>query len=135
VLAYGDPVRWRLVLPSFVALVALVALVGCSGASGSSGNGGAKVGERQVLCPLVARLDRSGADVARVDVKDPGAFDNALGAAVKRYIATLDALRDVVPRDLRDDLERLRAAVEQYRFGDGVEAHAALDTYAKGICT
>jgi hypothetical protein len=124
-------VRWRFVLPS---LVMLGALVGCSGASGSNGGGGAKLGERQVLCPLVARLDRTGTDVARADVKDPGAFGSALRTAVKRYVATLDALRDVVPRNLRDDVERLRAAVEQYRFGDGVEPHAALDAYATPIC-
>jgi hypothetical protein len=43
-------------------------------------------------------------------------------------------LRKVVPRELRNDLEQLRAAVEQYRFGDGVDAHAAIDAYATRTC-
>jgi hypothetical protein len=40
-----------------------------------------------------------------------------------------------VPGDMRDDVEHLRAAVEQYRFADGVEARAAIDAYAHRTCS
>jgi hypothetical protein len=87
------------------------------------------------VCSLVEQLDRTGAAVERADVKDPAAFDRALDHAVQRYIAVLDDLRDAVPRDLRDDVEHLRAAVEQYRFNDGVDARSAIAAYANRTCT
>ncbi len=123
----------RRFLASIVALGACATTaVGCS----SSGNGGSSsVGGTKVLCSLVDDLDRTGAAVEQADVDDPAAFDRALANAVKRYVTILDDLGDAVPDDLRDDVEHLRAAVEQYRFADGVGARAAIDSYANRNCT
>jgi hypothetical protein len=39
-----------------------------------------------------------------------------------------------MPSELKPDLERMEAAVNQYRFGDATQARAALDTYAAAHC-
>jgi hypothetical protein len=105
--------------------------VGCSGDDdGSTGINGSA----QAVCTLVERLDGTGDDVAAADVKDPSRFNDALDDAVEQYTEVLDDLDEVAPPELRDDVERLRAAVEQYRFADGLEAHAALDAYASRAC-
>ena len=115
-------------------LVSIVAL-GLASCSSGGGAGSGLRGDTQAVCTLVERLDRTGEDVAAADVDDPEAFGDALDTAVEEYTDILDDLRDVVPSDLRDDVERLNAAVEQYRFTDGVEPHAALDAYASRSCS
>jgi len=114
-------------------LVAGTGLVGCS--NGGGGSGGTLVGDPEVVCTLIERLDATGKDVAAADVRDPAAFGDALDSAVERYTSVLGDLEQVAPTSLRTDVERLRASVEQYRFTDGVEAHAALDTYRTRKCT
>jgi hypothetical protein len=121
-------------------VLACIAALGVCGALGtgcsSSGkNGTATIAGPKVACSLISQLDRTGAAVERADVKDPAAFDRALEDSVKQYVAVLDDLHDAVPRDLRDDVEHLRAAVAQYRFNDGVDARAAIDAYAHRTCT
>jgi hypothetical protein len=105
----------------------------------SKGGGGAVVpgigSGTKAVCELMERLDATGATVERADVKDPTQFTGALAAAVKRYGELAAELRRVVPDDLRDDVERLQAAVEQYRFGDAVDEHAALEAYAARECS
>jgi hypothetical protein len=103
--------------------------------SSSGKSGSPTIGGASVVCSLVDRLDRTGGTVEQADVKNPAAFDRALSNAVKGYVSVLDDLHDAVPADLRDDVEHLRAAVEQYRFADGVEARAAIDAYAHRTCT
>jgi hypothetical protein len=115
-------------LPS---LVTLAVLAGCSS---GSGGGASNLANSQAVCTLVDRLDHTGEEVARADVKDPAAFSDALDTAVERYTEILDDLRKVAPQELHNELEQLHAAVEQYRFGDGVDAHAALDAYATRSC-
>jgi len=118
---------------SFIACLAVAVLVGAA-CSGDDGGGGALGGDAQTVCELVERLDRTGDAVAAADVDDPGAFNDALDDAVREYTGILDDLDDVVPDDLQDEVDALRAAVEQYRFTDGVEAEASLDAYASRSC-
>jgi hypothetical protein len=114
-----------------------VVIVACAMAACSSGdsNSSSLRGDTQAVCTLVERLDRTGEDVAAANVEDPEVFGDTLDSAVEAYTDILDDLHDVVPTDLRDDVERLNAAVEQYRFNDGVEPHAAIDAYASRSCT
>jgi hypothetical protein len=123
----------RRVVASIAVLGACAALTtACS----NSGNGGAPtVGGTKIVCTLVGQLDRTGTAVEQADVHDPAAFDRALAGAVKKYVAILDDLHDAVPNELRDDVEHLRAAVQQYRFNDGVDARVAIDAYANRTCT
>ena len=119
-----------------LACIVVGACAATGAACSSSGKSGSPtVGGTKVVCSLVDQLDRTGATVEQADVKDPAAFDRALSNAVKGYVRVLDDLRDAVPGDLRDDVEHLRAAVEQYRFADGVEARAAIDAYAHRTCS
>jgi hypothetical protein len=111
--------------------VALAGLVGCDRGGGS--NNRVATPDRTV-CALLERLDRTGEAVAAVDARDPTAFDEALANAVQEYTEVLDELREAVPSELRDDVERLRAAVEQYRFTDGVDARAALAAHGDAAC-
>ena len=116
------------------ALLVSAGLAGCSN-GGGGGSGGALVGDPEVVCTLIERLDATGKDVAAADVRDPAAFGDALDSAVQQYTSVLGDLEQVAPTSLRTDVERLRASVEQFRFADGVEAHAALDTYRTRNCT
>jgi VirB8 protein len=115
---------WRV-----AACLAALSVGACSGGSGDN-----KSAPKQSPCPLVARLERTAASVARADVKNPDAFDRTLQHAVTTYVATVRELREVTPADLQDDLERMEAAVNQYRFRDAADARPALDAYAAANC-
>jgi hypothetical protein len=119
---------------ALVCIVVGACVATCAACSSSGKSGSPTIGGRKVVCSLVDQLDRTGAAVEQADVKDPAAFDRALAHAVKGYVSVLDDLRGTVPDDLRDDVEHLRAAVEQYRFADGVDARAAIDAYAQRTC-
>jgi hypothetical protein len=111
-------------------LVAIVAVTGsaCSGVSHHAG------GSHGSPCPLFAELDRTARAVGKADVSDPGQFQQTLDTATKHYAATARELRKVVPVRLRSDVDRLEAAVEQYRFGDAATARRHLDDYAARTC-
>jgi hypothetical protein len=119
------------VLAPVVAAVLLALAAGCNGGGGEADGGAAP---DRTVCDLLGRLDRTGEPVAEADAQDPTAFDDTLSDAVEEYIEILGELHDAVPSDLRDDVERLRVAVEQYRFADGVEPRAALARYGTESC-
>lgn len=102
-------------------------------ACGGGGGGGAQGADR--VCPLMQRLHDSAEIVAEVDVSDPDQFLTALDDAVAEYVTTLDGLAEVAPDDLRDDLTKLRSAVEQLRFDDAIAAQSPLDEYAEQHCS
>lgn len=109
---------------------ALVAVSACSG----GGAGGSDL-ETKAACGLIVRLAESAEPVEEADIADPARFEAALDEAVGQYVATIDELRPLVPDDLDDDLDRLKAAASQYRFEDAVAARVALDEYAQATCT
>jgi len=111
-------------------LIAVVAMTGsaCSGFSKHAGD------SHRSACPLFTELDRTARAVGRADVADPGQFQQTLDTATKHYAATARELRKVVPARLRSDVDRLEAAVEQYRFGDAATARHDLDDYATRRC-
>ena len=86
-------------------------------------------------CPLIATLDSTAAAVAHANVADPQAFKHTLDAAVAKYVTTVQELRQVVPDNVKPDLDRLEAAVHQYRFEDAASMRASLDAYASAHCT
>ncbi len=115
-----------------LAIVLLVAaLAGCSG-------GGAKAkgtnANSTPACPLVARLDTIANNIKSVSIADPVASKRALSTAVDQYVATVHQLRAVAPTELRADLERVEADVQQYRFADARVDRASLDSYAARVC-
>jgi hypothetical protein len=114
------------------------ALAACSasGTASGTGDGSVKGGhvDTRTACRLLRQLDQDGKTVAHADVGDPAAFSASLDTAVKRYTATLDQLRLVVPSNLLPSIDRLHAAVDQYRFTDGVDAHATLSAYRARSC-
>jgi len=113
----------------------VVCVVACLGAcSGNSAAGNRSTAPKASPCPLVAQLDQTAATVARADVSDPAAFQLTLAAAVDRYVATVRALQRVAPENLRPDLDRMEAAVHQYRFEDAASARASLDAFAASAC-
>jgi hypothetical protein len=95
---------------------------------------GQKTAPKESPCPLVSRLDATAATVAHADISDPAAFKLTLAAAVDRYVATVRELKRVTPDDLRADLDRMEAAVHQYRFEDAASARASLDAFAASAC-
>jgi phytoene dehydrogenase-like protein len=107
-------------------VVALVVGLGGCGLLGSAGPSRA--------CGLIEELDGIAAGFARTDPADPEAFDRALGSAADRYAALGNDLRDRLPDDLRDGLDRHLAAVRQYRFGDAATDRRAIDTWAADEC-
>jgi hypothetical protein len=127
--SYGDTVRKGL------AYCVPVCVVACLGAcSSGSSRGDQKTAPKESPCPLVARLDATAATVAHADVSDPAAFKRTLAAAVDRYVVTVRALKRVTPEDLSADLDRMEAAVHQYRFEDAASARASLDAFAASAC-
>ncbi len=85
-------------------------------------------------CRLLAQLAATADTLERADVGDPTTFQRAMDAAVARYVATVKELRPVAPASLRDDLDQLAAAVEQYRFQDGIgSARRARQLRARGV--
>ncbi len=100
----------------------------------SSGSGAEHSTRKPPPCPLIEKLDETAASVAGADVADPDAFGRTLDQAVATYVSTVRQLRKETPSELHDDLERIGAAVDQYRFQDAVNARAALDTFAAMTC-
>jgi hypothetical protein len=118
---------------SRLATAALVALA--LAASGCSGGGPFGDGDgADTTCKLIERLGRSADRVERADIENPDDFQAALDDAVVEYGRIIDDLLDSAPETLHDDLRALRAAVEQYRFSDAVDARATLDEYAASEC-
>jgi hypothetical protein len=107
-----------------------MSLGACSGGSGRDKT----TAPKQSPCPLVARLDQTAATVARADVRDPDAFKRTLDDAVNRYVATVRELKRVTPAELKPELDRMEAAVHQYRFQDAATARASIDTYTATTC-
>lgn len=101
--------------------------------SACSGGGGSPVAATQT-CALLAQLARTGDAVASADVADPAKFDATLRRAVTQYVRTARQLREEVPASLRDDVDRLVAAAQQYRFEDALTARAAIADYAGAKC-
>ena len=101
-------------------------LTGCSGGGNPFGSSPA--------CPLLAQLAQTGQTVASADISDPAAFDATMRDAIKSYVRTAKKLRDAVPVELRDDVDRMIAAAEQRRFGDATAARANIDAYARSYC-
>ena len=125
---YGWPVAKRFA----ACLVVALAIAGCSGGSGSS-KGASSTGSGKA-CALIATLDETTASVAHLDVSNPDAYKQGLDAAVTKYADTVRQLKGEVPTDLGPDLDRLEAAVHQYRFDDAVAAKQSLDSYAADKC-
>lgn len=109
--------------------VVVIALALCACSGGSAGTLGASK-----ACPLLEQLARTGQTVARTDVSDPAAFDQAMRDATTEYVRTARRLRDAVPGALRADVDRMIAAVEQRRFADANAARARVDNYAAAVC-
>jgi hypothetical protein len=113
-------------------VIALVfALAACS--SGAKKSGGTSNGKPSA-CDLISQLDQTAALVAHADVSDPDAFAKMLNAAVAKYVATVERLKQVTPSTLQVDLDRIIAAVHQERFDDAATARASLDEYALTTC-
>jgi hypothetical protein len=113
-------------------LVVALALAGCSGGSGA-GKGATGAGSAKA-CALITTLDETTASVARLDVSNPDAYRQGLDAAVTKYAETVHELKRDVPDNLGPDLDRLEAAVHQYRFDDAAAAKQSLDRYAADKC-
>jgi hypothetical protein len=125
---YGGPV---LRSPVIAALTAAVALGACSGGASHKAKATSTSG---APCPLFARLDDAVASVAQANVADPVAFNRTFDEAVQNYVATLQSLRPEVPAELRGDVDRLQAAVDQRNFQDAAGARISLDAYASSHC-
>jgi hypothetical protein len=104
-------------------------LAACSG-----GGSAAKPFSNEPACRYLAELATNGLRVAELDVADPETFDVKLGSAVDSYVRTARNLRDAVPENLRDDVDRMIAAAQQHRFANAKRARADLDAYAREEC-
>ena len=122
----------RLLAASLVVVSAGALGAGCS--SGGSDDVDPLAGPNGA-CPLLTRMADTATQVEQADLSDPEAFDEVLEAAVIEYTATLDDLRDSLPDDLDDTLDRLEAAMEQYDFDEALRVRAPLDAYAEAECT
>jgi hypothetical protein len=118
----------RRLLPYLVALFAPVVIGACS-ASGIQ-----KQAAKASACPLIGDLDRITSDVQQADVGDPVKFKVALDNAVTRYVGTIARLKKVAPAGLNDDLDKVAAAVQQYRFEEAASDRASLDAFAADQC-
>ena len=112
-----------------ITIVFLVVFAGSCGSGDSFGRG-----SPGVVCPLLARLAASADLLGDVPAEDPESFQSTFDGAVLEYMTIVYDLLDVAPDELVDDLESVRAAVEQYRFEDGFEARAVLDEYIEREC-
>jgi hypothetical protein len=109
-----------------IAVVAF-ALSGCGGKGNPYGAAPA--------CPLLADLAQTGQTVAQADVSDPDAFAATMRDATKTYVRTAEQLRDVVPSNLKADVDRMIAAAREQRFGLATAAaRARVDAYARANC-
>src|SRR5262249_32765552 len=112
---------------------ALVVL-GVIGAACSSGGGVHTASSKAQVCALIGDLDHSAQAFAATDVSDPEQFHTALSGAVDRYTATVRKFRALVPKASQPNLDRLEAAVDQYRFDEAVTARRALETDSATRC-
>jgi hypothetical protein len=108
-----------------------IVLAACSGGGGHKA---ATTSTSSAPCPLFTQLDRAVADVADANVSDPVAFNHTFDAAIQQYVDTLRSLRAVVPAELRGDVDRLEAAVDQRNFQDAATARVPLDAWAASHC-
>ena len=108
-----------------VAVVLLVAAAACGPLAG---------GGRSRACGALEDLDGIAAGFARTGLEDPVAFDRALGTATDRYAEAGGELRDRLPEEYREDLDRHLAAVRQYRFTDAASDRRAIDEWAAEEC-
>ena len=118
----------RRLAPYLVAPLAAAAVGACSSPLTHNKAG------KSPACPLIADLDRITADVQQADVSDPVKFKVTLDSAVKRYVATIERLKNVAPADLDDDLDKVAASVQQYRFQEALTDRAAIDDFAAQEC-
>jgi hypothetical protein len=124
--------RWPVVKQLAACLVVALAIVGCSG--GSGGSKASPSGGSNKACGLIANLDQTTASITKLDISDPDAYKQGLDDAVTKYAATVRELKAEVPDKLAPDLDRLEAAVHQYRFDDAAAAKQSLDAYAADKC-
>jgi type IV secretory pathway TrbF-like protein len=118
--------RWPI-----VGLLAVpLTLSSCSGVTGSKPSSPS----RPSACTYVAKLDDIADSVARADVRDPDAFKKTFATAVSQYVTNVRELRAVAPPDLQDDLDRVEADVQQFRFDAARTDRAGLDAYADRTC-
>lgn len=108
-------------------------LVALATACGSS-HGVDSSASRATACKLFTQLDHIATDVGHSDVADPEHFHQSIDAAAERYAKTVRELRPVVPDTLHPALDRLEAAIEQYRWTDAATARRSLDAYATRSC-
>ncbi len=116
--------------PIVVVALGLVA----SSCSSVGGLGASTSSTREETCALVERLSESADALQATGASDPDAFRTALDAAVLDYVTTLDALAEVVPDEVRGDVEVLSGLVNQHRFTEALETRASLDEYVRRIC-
>ena len=117
-------------MPRAVATAVVGVVLAISACSGGGGNPIAAT----KTCALLAQLVRTGDAVASADVADPVKFDTTLRRAVGQYVRAARQLRAEVPARLHDDVDRLVAAAQQYRFEDALTARAAIADYAGANC-
>ena len=109
-------------------------VVGVALVLGACSGGGADPITANQVCTLLAELARTGQAVERADITDPAKFDATLRNAVAQYVRTARRLRGNMPAGLRDDVDRLVAAAQQYRFQNALTARAAIENYAGTKC-
>jgi hypothetical protein len=119
----GDRYRRRVRSIAWTALVCCFA--GAVGACSSSSDEGSTTKAR--VCALVAEMTSTAHAIEDAPVDDPDAFAETLDTAVARYADTARELRPLVPDHLRATVDRLAAAVEQYRFEDAAAQRETLD--------
>jgi hypothetical protein len=112
------------------------AILGAALLLGACGAGGGKAApfSNEPACRYLAQLATDGLQAASINVSDPEAFDAKLRGAVDSYVHTARSLRNAVPENLRDDVDRMIAAAQQHRFTNAQRARADLDAYARQEC-
>jgi hypothetical protein len=123
--------RTRIAALIAMALGLVLTLASCGNSGGSAKS--TKTSSPSA-CTYVAKLDTIAATVANADVHQPDEFKKTLDTAVHDYVANVRELRAVAPADLRGELERVEADVQQYRFDAALADRAALDSYAARTC-
>jgi hypothetical protein len=131
---YGLPVRKRAGAQREWTIVTVLVLAATVASCSNSGGGKASAPSRPAACAIVAKLDAIADTVARADVNDPDTFNQTLSSAVKEYVSNVRALVVVAPTQLRPDLDRVEADVQQYRFDAARDDSADLDAYAATAC-
>jgi hypothetical protein len=109
--------------------------VGIGACSAGGGSDSALASGPDKTCTLISQLAATADTVNRADIADPEKFNAALDDAVAKYVRTIDDLRRAVPSTLRESLDRLQAAVEQYDFDEALAARAPLDEYGATHCS